>query len=172
MASDDEFAEFVAGALPGLLRFGHVLTGDPRAAEDLVQTALGRSLRAWRLRRIDDPRAFVRKVMVNSYASWHRRHGGREWVTADPAGHGFADDHARQFDDRDVVWRALRVLPPGQRAVIVLRYYEDLSEAQIAAVMGTSAGTVKSQAARALKRLAGVLAPAGAAGQARQGSNP
>lgn len=74
----DEFAEFVTAALPGLLRFGHVLTGDASAAEDLVQTALGRSFRAWKLRRIDDPRAFVRKVMVNSYASWWRRHGGRE----------------------------------------------------------------------------------------------
>jgi RNA polymerase sigma-70 factor (sigma-E family) len=171
MASEDEFAEFVAGALPGLLRFGHVLTGSPQEAEDLVQTALGRSLRAWRLRRIDDPRAFVRKVMVNSYASWYRRHGGREWVTADPGGDGHAEDHAQQLGDRDVVWRALRLLPARQRAVIVLRYYEDLSEAEIAAVMGTSTGTVKSQAARALKRLAGELAPGGPATQAKQRSS-
>jgi RNA polymerase sigma-70 factor (sigma-E family) len=168
MASDDEFAEFVATALPGLLRFGHVLTGNAQAAEDLVQTALGRSLRAWRLRRIDDPRAFVRKVMVNSYASWCRRHWGREWVTADPASHGFTEDHAQQFGDRDVVWRALQLLPCRQRAVIVLRYYEDLSVAEIAAVMGTSAGTVKSQTARALKRLADVLAPAEAAARTGQ----
>ncbi len=77
MRSESEFAEFVAGALPGLLRFDHALTGNAQEAEDLVQTALGRTLRAWRLRRIDDPRAFVRKVMVNSYASWYRRHGGR-----------------------------------------------------------------------------------------------
>ncbi len=68
MADEDEFTEFVAAALPGLLRFGHVLTGNAAAAEDLVQTALGRSLRAWRLRRIEDPRSYVRKVMVNSYA--------------------------------------------------------------------------------------------------------
>ncbi len=66
LASEDEFAEFVAGALPRLLRFGHLLTGSPAAAEDLVQTALARSLRAWRMRRIEDPQAFVRKVMVNS----------------------------------------------------------------------------------------------------------
>ena len=87
-AGEDEFAEFVAGALPRLLRFGHVLTGNPAAAEDLVQTALGRSLRAWRLHRIDDPHAFVRKTMVNSYASWYRRQGSREIVTAKsrPAG--------------------------------------------------------------------------------------
>jgi RNA polymerase sigma-70 factor (ECF subfamily) len=171
MASESEFAEFVASALPGLLRFGHILTGNAQEAEDLVQTALGRTLRAWRLRRIDDPRAFVRKVMVNSYASWYRRHGGREWATADPAGHAVTEDHAQQLGDRDAVWRALRLLPSRQRAVIVLRYYEDLSEAQIAAVMGTSAGTVKSQTARALKRLAGVLAPAGAAGHTTQRSS-
>lgn len=159
MASEDEFAEFVAAALPGLLRFGHVLTGDAEAAEDLVQTALARSLRAWRLRRIDDPRAFVRKVMVNSYASWYRRRRGREWAVAEPAHGSVTEDHASRVDDRDAVWRALQVLPPRQRAVIVLRYYEDLTETEIAVVMGTSAGTVKSQAARGLRRLADVLAP-------------
>ena len=161
MADEDEFTEFVATALPGLLRFGHVLTGNAATAEDLVQTALGRSLRAWRLRRIEDPRAFVRKVMVNSYASWHRRHGGREWAVAEVAGRAaMTEDPACQVDDRDAVWRALRELPPRQRAVIVLRYYEDLTEAEIAAVMGVSTGTVKSQAARALRRLGTVLAPA------------
>lgn len=161
MADEDEFTEFVAAALPGLLRFGHVLTGNAAAAEDLVQTALGRSLRAWRLRRIEDPRAFVRKVMVNSYASWHRRHGGREWAAAEPGGRGvITEDPACRVDDRDAVWRALQELPPRQRAVIVLRYYEDLTEAEIAAVMGVSAGTVKSQAARGLRRLGDVLAPA------------
>ena len=161
MADEDEFTEFVATALPGLLRFGHVLTGNAATAEDLVQTALGRSLRAWRLRRIEDPRAFVRKVMVDSYASWHRRYGGREWAVAEVAGRAvMTEDPACRVDDRDAVWRALRELPPRQRAVIVLRYYEDLTEAEIAAVMGVSTGTVKSQAARALRRLGTVLAPA------------
>lgn len=80
---------------------------------------------------------------------------------AEPACHGTVEDAARRVDDRDAVWRALRMLPPRQRAVIVLRYYEDLTEAEIAAVMGVSAGTVKSQAARALRRLGGVLAPTG-----------
>lgn len=161
LASEDEFAEFVAGALPRLLRFGLVLTGDPAAAEDLVQTALGRSWRAWRLRKIDDPQAFVRKVMVNSYASWYRRLGSREVVTARPGDRMIVEDEARCIDDRDVIWRALRMLPPRQRAVIILRYYEELSELEIAAVMGTSAGTVKSQAARALRRLGEILAATG-----------
>src|SRR6266704_5554923 len=84
LASDEEFEEFVAGALPRLLRFAHLLTGNSAAAEDLVQTALGRSWRAWRSGRIDDPQAFVRKVMVNSHATWRRRHAGKETAVADP----------------------------------------------------------------------------------------
>ena len=170
MASDEEFAEFVAGALPRLLRFGHVLTGNPAAAEDLVQTALGRSWRAWTLRRIDDPQAFVRNVMVNSYASWYRSKGRRETVTANPAGKEITEDAARQIDDRDAIIRALLTLPPRQRAVIVLRYYEDLSELEIAAVMGTSPGTVKSQSARALRRLAEILGATSAVMQATNGA--
>ena len=158
MASDEEFEEFVTGALPRLLRFAHVLTGNSAAAEDLVQTALGRSWRAWRLGRIDDPQAFVRKVMVNSYASWHRRHGGKETVVANPPEIPIAEDEVRRIDDRDAMCRALLTLPPRQRAVIVLRYYEELSELEIAAVMAISPGTVKSQAARALRHLATALA--------------
>jgi RNA polymerase sigma-70 factor (sigma-E family) len=158
VASEDEFTEFVAGALPRLLRFGHVLTGNPAAAEDLVQTALGRSLRAWRAHRINDPHAYVRKAMVNAYASSWRHRRLTEVVISDPVLRMPEVDEAKRVDDRDAVWRALLVLPPRQRAVIVLRYYEDLSEREIAAVMGTSAGTVKSQSARALRRLAGLLA--------------
>jgi RNA polymerase sigma-70 factor (sigma-E family) len=169
-ASEDEFADFVAGALPRLLRFGHVLTGNPAAAEDLVQTALGRSLRAWRLHGIDDPHAFVRKTMVNSYASWYRRQGSREIVTAEPPSRDSTDDISARLDDRDAVWRALLVLPPRQRAVVVLRYYEDLSELEIAAVMGTTAGTVKSQSARALRRLAEILAAVEAADHGTTGA--
>jgi RNA polymerase sigma-70 factor (sigma-E family) len=170
VASDDEFAELAAAALPRLLRFGHVLTGNPAAAEDLVQSALARALRAWRLRRIDDPQAFVRKVMVNSFASWYRRRGTREIVTADPADRVITDDGTERIDERDAMWRALRMLPPRQRAVIVLRYYEELSELEIAAVMGTSAGTVKSQSARALRRLAQLLAVPGLAMQPSNGA--
>jgi RNA polymerase sigma-70 factor (sigma-E family) len=166
VVSDDEFAAFVVGALPRLLRFGNMLTGDPAAAEDLVQTALGRSWRAWRLRQINDPQAFVRKVMVNSYASWYRRHGSRESLVAISADAISIDDAAGRIDDRDAVCRALLTLPPRQRAVIVLRYYEELSEPEIAAVMGTSRGTVKSQSARAMRRLAELLDSSGDASDA------
>jgi RNA polymerase sigma-70 factor (sigma-E family) len=169
VASDEEFSEFVAAALPRLLRFAHVLTGDRVAAEDLVQTALARSWRAWQLHRVDDLHAFVRKVMVNSYATWYRRHGGRETAVASLPGTVIAEDEARRVDDRDAMRRALMMLPPRQRAVIVLRYYEDLSELEIAAVMGTSAGTVKSQAARALRRLSAVLRDSAPALEAANG---
>lgn len=103
LASDEQFADFVAGALPRLLRFAHVLTGNPAAAEDLVQTALGRSWRAWQLRQIDDPQAFVRRVMVNTYASWCRRNGGRETVTAELPEKTIIADVAERIDDRDAV---------------------------------------------------------------------
>jgi RNA polymerase sigma factor (sigma-70 family) len=123
----------------------------------LVQTALGRSWRAWKLRGIDDPQAFVRKVMVNSYASWYRRKATTEFVTANPAAEAVIADEADRVDDRDAMWRALLTLSPKQRTVIVLRYYEDLTESEIAGVMGTTTGTVKSHSVRALRRLAEVL---------------
>ena len=168
MSRDEDFEEWVASALPRLLRFAHVLTGNRAAAEDLVQTALGRSWRAWR--RIDDPQAFVRKVMVNTYASWYRRRASKEAIVANPAEKLIIEDEARRIDDRDAIWRALLTLPPRQRTVIVLRYYEELPELEIAAVMGTSAGTVKSQAARALRRLAAVLTAADPAMHATNGA--
>jgi RNA polymerase sigma-70 factor (sigma-E family) len=161
--ADEEFAEFVAGSLSRLLRFGHVLTGDPESAADLVQEALARTLRAWRRHQIDDPIAFVRKVMVNSYASAWRRRRARAVADISVAALPADSDAIQRIDDRDAVWRALAVLPPRQRAVTVLRYYGDLSEAEIAAVMGTSAGTVKSQSARALRRLEALLAEPGLA---------
>jgi len=152
--TDDDFAQFVAGSLSRLLRFGHVLTGDPDASADLVQEALARTLRAARRRQIDDPHAFVRKVMVNSYASaWRRNRNTAPATTLNLAEFPAGLDSLCVVDERDAVWRALRVLPPRQRAVTVLRYYDDMTEAEIAAVMGISPGTVKSQAARALRRL-------------------
>jgi RNA polymerase sigma-70 factor (sigma-E family) len=156
--TDEDFADFVAGSLSRLLRFGHVLTGDPEAAADLVQESLARTLRAWRRRPIEDPHAFVRRVMVNSYASaWRRNRHAVPATPLDPDELPAGLDILRLVDERDAVWRALRVLPPRQRAVTVLRYYDDLTEAEIAAVMGISPGTVKSQSARALRRLETLL---------------
>jgi RNA polymerase sigma-70 factor (sigma-E family) len=147
----EDFDAFVSSSLPALLRFAHVLTGRADLAEDLVSAALLRSWRAWG--RVEEPTAFVRRVIVNQHLSWWRSRTRAVAFRADPVG----PDEIARFDERDRVWRALATLPSRQRAVLVLRYYEDLSEAEIARVMGTSAGTVKSQASRGLRRLAELL---------------
>jgi RNA polymerase sigma-70 factor (sigma-E family) len=144
----ESFDAFVRARLPNLLRFGHALTGSSEAAADLVQDALERTLIAWsRLESRDEPEGYVRRIMVNRNISiWRKLR--REQVMADVHDRGFED---RRFDHD--MWRALSTLPPRQRAVIVLRYYEDLSEADIARILGCSVGTVKSQASKALAKL-------------------
>jgi RNA polymerase sigma-70 factor (sigma-E family) len=147
------FDEFVVSRSPRLLRTAYLLVHDWALAEDLLQTALARAWEAWR--RIDgDPEPYVRRILVNTYASsWRRRWRG-ELPTAD-----FPETGAEVASpdgvvvERDRVWRALRQLPRRQRAVLVLRYFEDLSEAEVADTLGCSVGTVKSQASRALAKL-------------------
>ena len=150
---DVEFREWAAARLPALLRYAYVLTGDRHQAEDVLQTAVTRTLLAWsRVQRKDDPEGYVRRTIVRLVLN-SRRRAWRERLTgsppeppAEPAGSGGPEE-------RLVMWAALATLPPRQRAVVVLRYYEDLSEARIAEVLGCSTGTVKSQAAKALARL-------------------
>jgi RNA polymerase sigma-70 factor (sigma-E family) len=152
---DESFEQFMAAALPGLLRFGHVLTGDRHRAEELVQSALVKTYRRWRSLRHDQPAAYVRRAMVNTYTSWWRS-ARRE--SPMPEGFDAAGPGAMDLDDRDLVLRALGTLPARQRAVLVLRYYEDLSEAAIADALGCSTGTVKSTASRGLRTLRARLA--------------
>lgn len=142
------FDAFVRARLPDLLRFGRALTGSDEAAADLVQDALERTLLQWsRLEAQEHPGGYVRRVMINRNISiWRRMR--RERLTDDPPEAGSCDRH------RDgELWQAIRALPPRQRAVIALRYYEDLTEADVAAIMGCSVGTVKSQSAKALAKL-------------------
>ncbi len=175
MAQDEvEFARWAGAALPALLRFGHVLTGSPSTAEDLVQTAL---VKTWSVvshrssgPAIEDLSAYVRRVMVNSYASWWRRSSGKESTLTVVA--SVVEDPSGASDERDAIVRALATLPAKQRAVIVLRFYADLSEADIAAVMGISRGTVKSHASRAIAHLERVLAPVAGAGDDLTGALP
>jgi RNA polymerase sigma-70 factor (sigma-E family) len=152
---DDEsesFDTFVRARLPDLLRFGRALTGSAEAGADLVQDALERTLLAWgRLDSRDEPEGYIRRIMINRNISIWRKFG-REHATAEIFDRGTEDRH---FDND--LWRALQTLPPRQRAVIALRYYEDLSEADIARTMGCSLGTVKSQASKALAKLRAVL---------------
>jgi RNA polymerase sigma-70 factor (sigma-E family) len=148
--NDESFAQFMAAALPGLLRFGHVLTGDPHRAEELVQSALVKTYRRWGSLRHDQPTAYVRRAMTNTYTSWWRK--GRHETEMPPA-FDAAGATAAPYDERDAALRALATLPPRQRAVLVLRYYLDMSEAEIADTLGCSTGTVKSSASRGLRSL-------------------
>jgi RNA polymerase sigma-70 factor (sigma-E family) len=169
---EEQFREFVAARSAALLRTAYLLTGDWATAEDLLQTALTKTYLAWkRLGGIEAVEPYARRVMVNTSTSWWRRrwHGERPTeVLPERAG----VDEIEQQLDRDLLWRHLRELPTRQRAVLVLRYYEDMSEAQTAAMLDISPGTVKSQASRALatlRRRMGADAPdlAAASGTAR-----
>ncbi len=152
MRSDDEeaFDAFVRARMPELLRFGHMLTGSPDAAADLVQDALERTLGAWhRVRNRDDPEGYVRRTMVNRNVSiWRRRR--REYLVEDVPDQVRADDP--QLPDQELN-AALAALPRKQRAVVVLRFAEDLSERQVAEMLGCSVGTVKSQTFKALAKM-------------------
>jgi len=153
-ADEDDFRAFVVGRSAALLNFAHLLTGDRQLAEDVVQTALSKTALGWsRVRRKDNPEGYVRRAIVNTHLNVVRRRLWRErpseLIDVDAEGPGA--EH--EFDDRDAMWHALAELPARQRAVLVLRYYEDLSEASIADVLGCSQGTVKSQAAKGLSNL-------------------
>ncbi len=146
------FEEFVAGRGQALQRFGYALTGDWALAEDLLQTALARAYPRWSRIQRDDPEAYVRKIMLNTWSSWWRRH----WRGEVPSGQlpeAAGPDHYSIVDSRQALRAALAKLPPRQRAVVVLRYHQDLSEAQVADLLGVTVGTVKSQAAKALATL-------------------
>jgi RNA polymerase sigma-70 factor (sigma-E family) len=149
--SPEGFEEFVAIASPRLLRMAFLLTRDAGHAEDLLQTALARAWRAWH--RIDgDPEPYVRRIIVTSHATWWRRRWRGEEPTGElPERPGESPQAA--VDEREWLWQALGRLPRRQRTVLVLRFYEDLTEAQVAGLLGCSVGTVKSQASKALAKL-------------------
>ena len=153
-ADEADFRAFVAARSPSLLRFAHVLTGDPHSAEDVVQTALAKTALGWpRVRRKDNPEGYVRRAIVTTHLNALRRKPWREQPRAVMPDDASPAGPEHELDERDAMWTALSELPPRQRAVLVLRYYEDLSEADIADVLGCSRGTVKSQAAKGLARL-------------------
>ncbi|MFG2052966.1 SigE family RNA polymerase sigma factor [Micromonospora sp. NPDC048930] len=151
MSKRQEFDEFVVACSPRLLRTAYLLTRDRVLAEDLLQTALTKAWFVWH--RLDGgPEPYVRKIIANTYASWWRRRWNGEEAMAEPPEEQPTDPYA-VLDARDELWRSLGRLPRRQRTVLVLRYFEDLSEAEIAQVMGCTVGTVKSQAAKALAKL-------------------
>lgn len=152
---DADFTAFATAARPPLARTAWLLTGSRQAAEDLVQDALVRTYVAWPRVRRDDALSFARAVLVNRHIDQWRR-AGRELAAwrrrgTDPE---VAPDSPHDLgDDRDEIVRAMRRLRPRERAIVVLRYYVDLTEAQVARELGISVGTVKSTASRALAKL-------------------
>ncbi|WP_307845175.1 SigE family RNA polymerase sigma factor [Planomonospora sp. ID67723] len=145
-----EFAEFVAARGSALYRYGYVLTGNAEDAADLAQEALMRLGDSWaRVRRRDDPEGYVRTTMARLHISTWRRLR-RERLVAEVPEKPYTEDG---FDGDTGLWNELKGLPPKQRAVLVLRYYEGLPDQEIAELLGISRGTVRSQAARALDKL-------------------
>jgi RNA polymerase sigma-70 factor, ECF subfamily len=149
---DDELADFVRARYPQLLRRAYLMTGNQLAAEDLVQEALARCCAAWRRHPITEPDAYVHRVMVNVLISRSRLRRFREDST-DALPEPRVADASSQHADRDAVWRALLATPPRQRAVLVLRFYEEMTESEIAACLNVTVGTVRSQSAKGLARL-------------------
>jgi RNA polymerase sigma-70 factor (ECF subfamily) len=159
VAEPQGFREFVVGRQDALLRTAWLLTGNWQDAEDLVQVALVKSWRHWRrISAEGDPYGYVRRVLVTSHISWRRRRWhGEQPVEELPEGSAMDQPAVDEFAGvalREALARVLPQLGPRQRAVLVLRFYEDLSVEQVATLLGISPGTVKSQTSKALARLA------------------
>lgn len=163
MRDEASYVEFVSARWASLLRLAYLLTGSEAAADDLLQTSLMRAYVSWsKVQRTGSPEAYVRKILVNGAISEGRRRSRRPEVLGRVPETAGPDRQAESLD-RAALWPLVDALPPRQRAVVVLRYYEDMSEAEIASVLGCAPGTVKSQASDALRRLRATLtaSPAG-----------
>jgi len=159
MAEPDGFEEFVSRRAAALTRYGFVLSGNPHDAADLVQEALVRLRGAWgRVQRRDDPEAYVRTTMARLHVSWWRKRRRERLTDAVPERWAYDPGIARVEEDSGI-WRALALVPPRQRTVLVLRYYEGLADETIADRLRISRGTVRSQAQRGLRVLRDHLDP-------------
>ncbi len=148
-----EFDEFVRTRHGALLRFAHLLTGDVHSAADLVQESLERAGLRWqRIHRQDDPERYIRRSILNA----HLNHGRRRWRERLMADTPEVARPAQEPRD-EALWQLLATLPRQQRVVLVLRFYEDLTESEIARILGCSIGTVKSNSSRALAKLRAAL---------------
>jgi RNA polymerase sigma-70 factor (sigma-E family) len=153
-----ELDDVVRTYLPGLLRYATVLTGDGHVAADLVQEVLLRAHQRWtRIALMGRPDLYLRRMVTNEHLSWRRRwHVRTIHAVSDDVLAAHADpmrDHAEHVVEDDAMWQLLEGLPPRQRTVLVLRYYEGLDDTEIATVLGTSSATVRSHASRALATL-------------------
>lgn len=153
-ATGASFDDFVAARSTALWRSAFLLTGDRHKAEDLLQAALVKTWRRWdRIERHETAEAYVRRALVTTYTDWWRRRWKGEVPTDELPDSAGATDETDRSDVRRDVLTALAGLPRGQRAVLVLRYFDDLTEQQTADALGISVGTVKSQGSRAIAAL-------------------
>ena len=161
MADEESFGRYVMDSYAGLLRRAVLLTGDRGRAEDLVQSSLAAAYVRWG--RINEPGAYLRTVMARTAIGWRARRWNGELPTVELPEESSDRDALADADLTSAVRRALMTLPPEQRAVLVLRYFDDCSEAEIAEALGCSVGTVKSRASRGLStlRATGLLAEEG-----------
>jgi RNA polymerase sigma-70 factor (sigma-E family) len=151
-----EFGDFARARAGALHRAAYLMVGDTQLAQDLVQEALTKTYVAWpRLRDPHNAEAYCRKAITTTAITWFRRKGWRNERPTEHLPDGIRDVAGPEASvaERDAVWRELQQLPPRQRAALVLRFYEDLTEAQTAEAMGCAVGTVKSQVAAALTKL-------------------
>ena len=150
----DDFGSYVAARGPALLRLAYVLTGNHADAQDVVQDALSRALPRWdRITAADDPDAYVRRMVVNAHVSWWRKFRRRESPVEQvvvPGNGSGADDVTAVRQTNDELWAACARLPRDQRAAVVLRYYEQLSFAEIASLTGVAEATARSRVHRGL----------------------
>jgi RNA polymerase sigma-70 factor (sigma-E family) len=164
-----DFSEFVIARTPALLRFAYLLTGDGHLAEDLTQEALVRVHRRWSAIEHDGgPEPYVRAAILRQFLSWRRRRSSSELPLAELPDLPDPQLRAERVVERDEMWSLLATLPRAQRAVMVLRYYEDLADADIALLLGCTAATVRVHAFKALGRLRSTLTLAAMAGAARE----
>src|SRR5215471_17285225 len=147
------FREFVAARTPTLMRIAYLLTGNQHDAEDLLQTALTRAASKFRSIRHKDPEAYVRRILYHEQVSWWRRRSRRRETSTDQVPDTPVTDGSEAVDVRLAARQALLQLTPRQRAVLILRYFEDLPEAEVAKLLDCSVGTVRSQAHRAISKL-------------------
>ncbi|MBT8224301.1 MAG: SigE family RNA polymerase sigma factor [Dactylosporangium sp.] len=154
----DDFDSFVVARGRALLRFAYVLSGNGHLAEDIVQEVLARAHQKWsRIESMEAPEAYIRRAIVREYLSWRRRRASTEEVMADVPDRADPSDPAHTFVERGQMWELLSELPRSQRAVLVLRFYGDLADEDIANTLGCSQSTVRAHASRALARLRSVL---------------
>lgn len=149
-----DFSAYVSARQRSLARFAYLLTGGAHDAEDLVQSVLAKVYAKWdRISSVESPDAYVRRMMVNEYNSWWRRQWRRRERTNSELIRIMDPPASPDVQRDDELWAIVRSLAPQQRAAVVLRFYEDLSEAQTADILGVSVGTVKSHTSRAIRSL-------------------